>query len=77
MDSRIDDVFITLTPNSKKVLQVSILELIQELVDAIKEVKPKEIFASRSKFLMDIFKKAVNEFPIVVPYLTSLKVNLK
>jgi metal-responsive CopG/Arc/MetJ family transcriptional regulator len=56
---------------------VSILELIQELVDAIKEVKPKEIFASRSKFLMDIFKKAVNEFPIVVPYLTSLKVNLK
>lgn len=26
---------------------------------------------------MDLFRKAVIDYPIVVPYLTSLKVNLK
>lgn len=35
LDSRIDDIFITLTPNSKKVLQVAVLELIKELTDSI------------------------------------------
>ena len=77
LDSRIDEVYLSLTANTKRVLQVPVLELLTEIVKHIQDANTVEAFHSRSNFTLNMLAKCCKEYPVVVPYLMSLKLNLR
>ena len=78
-DSRIDDVFISLATNPKKVIQIVVLELVAEIREIALAVGSSAGNAGRTseklRFLLGIITYLCREYPIVVPYLVSLKVS--
>lgn len=77
LESRIDDIYLSLTVNAKRVLQVTVLELLEEVLNHLKELRTSEQFHSRFSFVLNMLAKSCKEYPVVVPYLMSLKVNLR
>lgn len=69
--------YLSLTANTKRVLQITVLELLLEVYQHVEEAKPAEVFHSRSNFILSMLAKSCKEYPVVVPYLMSLKVNLR